>query len=429
MDPGEYVPNIRLPFNMQAPGPWALRSPRPRAVERRGPGRPRLNASTSKSGDPNLDFSMGRRLNTFYPGPGDGSTPSPSLETVPGSPSLVGQVEDEFGQKRSQHPDVPDLQPQTPEPGKTSKGNKKRFICEVCQKRFSTAWYVRVHRKSHNGERPYTCDSCGKGFMLPNVLLTHKKKCERSQTAAAAALNPTASNEPPIQPQVGIKSESSTSSPPPQNIFLSNSDDLHPSGAFPQEGSHYTPRYPPVHLNYHPHEHQIYGARDFLGGNGVQGYTQQPISPQFQTYPPTPMGGVENPAVATPTSSPHFLANDKPQNKGGGCGGSLEGGELPPSNKNTPLTPESGDPCDFCSKKCNLVTHIGERPTFTHLDAHQRTHRSINTIFNYLRGQEDLRMSSISTSENPTNFLDTCYNHHNFWQNHLWQHEKKLISL
>jgi uncharacterized Zn-finger protein len=79
--------------------------------------------------------------------------------------------------------------------------NKKRFTCEVCQKRFSTAWYVRVHRKSHNGERPYTCDTCGKGFMLPNVLLTHKKKCERQNPgtgAASSAIPPSATSAPSL---------------------------------------------------------------------------------------------------------------------------------------------------------------------------------------------------------------------------------------
>ena len=76
--------------------------------------------------------------------------------------------------------------------GKGSKGgsaaaNKKRYVCEICQKRFSTAWYVRVHRKSHNGERPYICHNCGKGFMLPNVLQVHLRKCEKTAPVAGAS--------------------------------------------------------------------------------------------------------------------------------------------------------------------------------------------------------------------------------------------------
>ena len=79
--------------------------------------------------------------------------------------------------------------------GKGSKGgsaaaNKKRYVCEICQKRFSTAWYVRVHRKSHNGERPYICHNCGKGFMLPNVLQVHLRKCEKTAAAGGGPPGP-----------------------------------------------------------------------------------------------------------------------------------------------------------------------------------------------------------------------------------------------
>ena len=71
--------------------------------------------------------------------------------------------------------------------GGSAAANKKRYVCEICQKRFSTAWYVRVHRKSHNGERPYICHNCGKGFMLPNVLQVHLRKCEKTAPVAGAS--------------------------------------------------------------------------------------------------------------------------------------------------------------------------------------------------------------------------------------------------
>ena len=107
--------------------------------------------------------------------------------------------------------DLPPLGPTGP-PGKGAKGsanaNKKRYVCEICQKRFSTAWYVRVHRKSHNGERPYICHNCGKGFMLPNVLQVHLRKCEKNNPPAPAKsstpTNGSANSHPPAPPPSGL---------------------------------------------------------------------------------------------------------------------------------------------------------------------------------------------------------------------------------
>ena len=163
-----------------APGPWALRGPRPRG-ERRGPGRPRLTTKGERG-------SRGRGVthptdDPQFPGPfPDGLAPPdmmgapPDMKRGPGRP------------KAMLDPNVPKV------PGETTKnGNKKRYTCEICQKRFSTAWYVRVHRRSHNGERPFVCNNCGKGFMLPNVLQVHLRKCEKN--------NPPQPGQPPAVPQ------------------------------------------------------------------------------------------------------------------------------------------------------------------------------------------------------------------------------------
>ena len=145
------------------PGPWASQGPRPRG-ERPGPGRPR---STNKRERRSRRGSAGMSGLQQFPSPnGDGLLPEMLLgdnKRGPGRP------------KAMLDPNAPKL------PGETTKnGKQKRYTCEVCQKKFSTGWYVRVHRRSHNGERPYVCTHCGKGFMLPNVLQVHLRKCEKN---------------------------------------------------------------------------------------------------------------------------------------------------------------------------------------------------------------------------------------------------------
>merc|ERR1712016_312168 len=119
-------------------------------------------------------------------GPGPGMPPAPGPRTLRG-PRPRGERRGPGRPKALLDPNAPKV------PGETTKnGNKKRYTCEVCQKRFSTAWYVRVHRRSHNGERPYVCNNCGKGFMLPNVLQVHLRKCEKN--------NPPAPGSAPVGP-------------------------------------------------------------------------------------------------------------------------------------------------------------------------------------------------------------------------------------
>lgn len=163
-----------------APGPWALRGPRPRG-ERRGPGRPRLTTKGSRGS---------RGQGVVHPSDDPTQFPTPFPDGM--EHDLMGAPPD---MKRGPGRPKALLDPNAPKvPGETTKnGNKKRYTCEICQKRFSTAWYVRVHRRSHNGERPFVCNNCGKGFMLPNVLQVHLRKCEKN--------NP----PPPGQPtQLGV---------------------------------------------------------------------------------------------------------------------------------------------------------------------------------------------------------------------------------
>ena len=235
---GDTSPNYRMPPGIQAPGPWALRGQRSRP-DRRGPGRPRL--STSKSGmpqgmpggPPDMSGQRPRMMSPVsqFPTPFSGAPGSAIAQQdsspndmMPPSPSSSGSGGGGGGGRKraTGRPPRSALSPNSaaaammesnpaamsavgsatssgipgvgllPE-GKIGKGggsanaSKKRYVCEVCQKRFSTAWYVRVHRKSHNGERPYICHNCGKGFMLPNVLQVHLRKCEKNGPAQGGA--------------------------------------------------------------------------------------------------------------------------------------------------------------------------------------------------------------------------------------------------
>eukprot|EP00095_Tigriopus_kingsejongensis_P001871 maker-scaffold70_size417918-snap-gene-0.10 protein:Tk01871 transcript:maker-scaffold70_size417918-snap-gene-0.10-mRNA-1 annotation:"protein odd-skipped-related 1" len=206
--PSEMSPEaaFRMPGGgPQVPGPWAMRGMRPRPDGRRGGiTRPRLPTPDSGSpgsnpsdigagslGSPYMggpSFPSGSDLGTAALDLGPSSPTSRSKKRGPGrprgglSPSAAAVLMD------PSNPGAVNDGPPKPKASKSTNVNKKRYTCEVCQKRFSTAWYVRVHRKSHNGERPYICHNCGKGFMLPNVLQVHLRKCEKNNPPPAPVL-------------------------------------------------------------------------------------------------------------------------------------------------------------------------------------------------------------------------------------------------
>ena len=330
-----------------APGPWAMRGPRPRG-ERRGPGRPRLTSKGERGSRPRNPSTPG--ASPFYPGveglPPDMMVSPAEMKRGPGRPKAL-------------------LDPNAPKvPGETTKnGNKKRYTCEVCQKRFSTAWYVRVHRRSHNGERPYVCNNCGKGFMLPNVLQVHLRKCEKNNPPAGGgsvggtgpqgpiASVPRASDLrdqiPPPAPPPNQSPSHQTSSPsltgvggPPQG-FPAFPDQ---SGAIPQsQGQQFPGLGPPFNQRYMggmtppgmsgqpypppgselPLPHQPYGGGDLPGGyggmgdhgggRGMENQSPNQFSPLY-----SPGGGNNLPQPTASENEHHFLANDKPRDPGGG---------------------------------------------------------------------------------------------------------------
>uniref|UniRef100_A0A3Q2PWA2 C2H2-type domain-containing protein n=1 Tax=Fundulus heteroclitus TaxID=8078 RepID=A0A3Q2PWA2_FUNHE len=54
-------------------------------------------------------------------------------------------------------------------PTDTKKGS---FKCDIC---FSTIHRLNIHKQIHTGERPFSCQTCGKGFSTISILNVHKK--------------------------------------------------------------------------------------------------------------------------------------------------------------------------------------------------------------------------------------------------------------
>ena len=286
-----------------APGPWALRGPRPRG-ERRGPGRPRLTTKGERG-------SRGRAVahptdEPQFPTPfPDGLAPDmmggpPDMKRGPGRP------------KAMLDPNVPKV------PGETTKnGNKKRYTCEICQKRFSTAWYVRVHRRSHNGERPYVCNNCGKGFMLPNVLQVHLRKCEKN--------NPPAPGTAPVGP-----APPGTLPGPPGSRHLEAQGLEVPMGPLPGSGN-------PLPSPGQPNQSPIPTASPSLAGPPSFSDYHAEVGGNHQGHP---QGGQPYPGMAdfnqrylgsmsSPPGQPPFPAG-------------LGGPDMPPLSQAQPFPPEQG---------------------------------------------------------------------------------------
>ncbi|XP_055530349.1 zinc finger protein 708-like isoform X2 [Wyeomyia smithii] len=54
-------------------------------------------------------------------------------------------------------------------------GNIKNFSCEICSKSFKYNVQLRIHMRTHSGERPHTCEICHRGFSQLSNLRSHRK--------------------------------------------------------------------------------------------------------------------------------------------------------------------------------------------------------------------------------------------------------------
>lgn len=50
------------------------------------------------------------------------------------------------------------------------------FRLQICETAFSTSTQLKVHTRSHTGEKPYFCDKCKKAFTTSGGLNRHKRQ-------------------------------------------------------------------------------------------------------------------------------------------------------------------------------------------------------------------------------------------------------------
>ncbi|XP_037923474.1 zinc finger protein 2 homolog [Hermetia illucens] len=59
-----------------------------------------------------------------------------------------------------------------------------KFKCKYCEKPFATQFVMRVHERSHTGERPFLCNQCGVAFRYRTQFLDHMKTHESKRDIA-----------------------------------------------------------------------------------------------------------------------------------------------------------------------------------------------------------------------------------------------------
>jgi KRAB domain-containing zinc finger protein len=54
--------------------------------------------------------------------------------------------------------------------------NDRPYHCRICLRRFQQAGNLNVHLRSHTDARPYECDHCERKFRHPSSLNSHRRK-------------------------------------------------------------------------------------------------------------------------------------------------------------------------------------------------------------------------------------------------------------
>lgn len=58
--------------------------------------------------------------------------------------------------------------------GSESSGPKSKHRCHICRKEFAWPKSLKIHLRTHTGERPYECEVCGKSFTRSDSLKAHR---------------------------------------------------------------------------------------------------------------------------------------------------------------------------------------------------------------------------------------------------------------